>query len=54
VLRRIFERKRKELTGGCIKVHNDEPHNSYSPNSFFDDQIREDEMGIAYRKKRIN
>jgi hypothetical protein len=27
VLRRIFETKREEITGGCRKLHNEELHN---------------------------
>jgi hypothetical protein len=30
VLRRIFEPKRDEVTGGCRKLHNEELHNLYS------------------------
>jgi hypothetical protein len=30
VLRRIFETKRDEVTGGCRKLHNEELHNLYS------------------------
>jgi hypothetical protein len=40
----IFVPKRDEVTGGWIKLHNEELHNLYcSPN--WDDQIKEDEMG---------
>jgi hypothetical protein len=30
VLRRIFQSKRKEITGGCRKVNNEELHDLYS------------------------
>jgi hypothetical protein len=30
VLRRIFEPKRGEVTGGWLKLHNEELHNLYS------------------------
>jgi hypothetical protein len=30
VLRRIFGPKRDRVTGGCRKMHNDEPHDLYS------------------------
>jgi hypothetical protein len=30
MLRRIFELKRDEVTGGWRKLHNEEPHNLYS------------------------
>jgi hypothetical protein len=30
VLRRIFAPKRDEVTGGCRKLHNEEPYNLYS------------------------
>jgi hypothetical protein len=30
VLRRIFERKRDEVTGDWMKLHNEELHNLYS------------------------
>jgi hypothetical protein len=30
VLRRIFGMKIDEVTGGCIKLHNEELHNMYS------------------------
>jgi hypothetical protein len=33
VLRRIFGPKRDEVTGGWIKLHNEELHGSYSPPS---------------------
>jgi hypothetical protein len=34
MLRRIFESKRDEITGGWREVHNEEPHNLYSsPNN---------------------
>jgi hypothetical protein len=33
VLRRIFEMKRDEMTGGWRKLHNEELHNLYSPPS---------------------
>jgi hypothetical protein len=33
VLRRIFEPKRDEETGGSRKLHNEELHNLYSPPS---------------------
>jgi hypothetical protein len=34
VLRRIFGRKRKEVTACCRKIHDEEPHNLYSSNIF--------------------
>jgi hypothetical protein len=33
VLRRIFEPKRNEVTGGWRKLHNEELHSLYSPPS---------------------
>jgi hypothetical protein len=33
VLRRIFEPKRDEVTGGWRKLHNEQLHNLYSPSS---------------------
>jgi hypothetical protein len=27
VLRRMFETKRNDMTGGCIRLHNEELHN---------------------------
>jgi hypothetical protein len=46
VLRRIFELKRDEATGGRRKLHNEEPHNLYSSPSIIR-MIKEDEMGRA-------
>jgi hypothetical protein len=43
VLRRIFESKRDEVTGGCRKLQNEELHSLYSSASV----IRMNEMGRA-------
>jgi hypothetical protein len=44
-LRRIFEPKRDEVTGGWRKLHNEELHNFYSSPS--KNEVKEDEMGRA-------
>jgi hypothetical protein len=46
VLRRIFEPKRDEVTGGWRKLHNEELHNLYSSPSIIR-MIKDDEMGRA-------
>jgi hypothetical protein len=47
VLRRIFASKRDEVTGGWIKLHNEELHNLYSSPSISRKMKSEDEMGRA-------
>jgi hypothetical protein len=45
VLRRIFDSKRDEVTGGWRKLHNNELHNLYSSQSVI--RMVKDEMGRA-------
>jgi hypothetical protein len=57
VLRRIFEAKRDEVTGGCRKLHNEELHRLYSsPNIIRMNKSREMRWAGVYNtngKKRI-
>jgi hypothetical protein len=49
VLRRIFEPKRDEVTGGWRKLHNEELRDLYSsPRKFLNNQVKEDEVGGAF------
>jgi hypothetical protein len=48
LLRRIFGRKRKEVSGGWRRLHNEELHNlDASPNIIMVIIVKEDEIGGA-------
>jgi hypothetical protein len=49
VLRRIFEPKRDEVTGGWRKLHNEELHNLFSSSSIIGDKVKDDDVDRARR-----
>jgi hypothetical protein len=45
ILRKVFGRKKEELTGIWRKLHNEEPHNSYSSTNIIWSKNKKNNMG---------